>query len=129
MLLLHQILIAHGLLIQYHKGTGRNFLHTANMETSPPTRKLIMIGACYVDTILTVPHYPQPDEKLRATDFEKRRGGNVANALEVMAQFPESSRHRIQLFMISVLPARSSPATAFIEASRANRDRDPEIPV
>jgi hypothetical protein len=35
--------------------------------------RLIAIGACSIDTILTVPHFPQEDAKLRATSFTRRR--------------------------------------------------------
>ncbi len=47
---------------------------------------LVAVGAVYVDTILSVPHYPIEDEKLRATEIVRRRGGNCPNTLEVVAQ-------------------------------------------
>lgn len=48
---------------------------------------LVAIGAVYLDTILTVPHYPGEDEKLRATSVVRRRGGNCPNTLEALSQF------------------------------------------
>lgn len=51
-----------------------------------PRKHLVAVGACYVDTILDVPHYPREDEKLRATALIKRRGGNCPNSLEVLQQ-------------------------------------------
>ncbi|KAI9755165.1 MAG: hypothetical protein M1815_005175 [Lichina confinis] len=48
--------------------------------------KLVAVGACYLDTILTVPYYPKEDEKLRAESISRRRGGNCANTLEVLQQ-------------------------------------------
>lgn len=51
-----------------------------------PRKHLVAVGACYVDTILDVPHYPHEDEKLRATALIKRRGGNCPNTLEVLQQ-------------------------------------------
>ncbi|KAI9372164.1 Ribokinase-like protein [Aspergillus egyptiacus] len=74
---------------------------------------LVAVGACYVDTILTTPHYPGEDEKLRATSISHRRGGNCPNSLEVlqqlMAQSPPATP--VQLNLVAVLPARSSVAS------------------
>ncbi|KAJ6782981.1 hypothetical protein PWT90_08360 [Aphanocladium album] len=86
-----------------------------------------MIGACYLDTILTVSHYPEEDTKLRASNLETRRGGNCPNSLEVLQQLvlcqgdehkgdanppsdhPGKPEHRLHL--VSCLPKRDSPAT------------------
>ncbi|KKZ62549.1 hypothetical protein EMCG_02955 [[Emmonsia] crescens] len=102
-------------------------------------RTLVTIGACYLDTILTVDHYPGEDEKLRASHISRRRGGNTLNSLEVLQQLLECSSEKSttttitnktarglldrqqntisSLYAIAVLPARSSPATKEIEAS------------
>ncbi|KAK2809559.1 hypothetical protein FQN50_003612 [Emmonsiellopsis sp. PD_5] len=91
-------------------------------------RTLITIGACYLDTILTVSHYPAEDEKLRATTLSRRRGGNTLNTLEVLQQLLLTPYHQhlaakhgrpapINIYPIAVLPARWSPATQEIEAS------------
>ncbi|KAH9868178.1 hypothetical protein J1614_007250, partial [Plenodomus biglobosus] len=90
---------------------------------------IICVGAVYIDTILTVPHFPQEDSKLRAKKITRRRGGNTANTLEVLAQlvqldpFP-SSGHKwtpeepgTWLHLHSVLPSHSSNATRFIKDS------------
>ncbi|KAJ5178761.1 hypothetical protein N7492_001971 [Penicillium capsulatum] len=71
------------------------------------------VGACYVDTILTTSHYPQEDEKLRASTLSRRRGGNCPNTLEVLQQLipPTSSEEEPLLNLIAVLPARSSVAS------------------
>ncbi|KAF1991119.1 Ribokinase-like protein [Aulographum hederae CBS 113979] len=50
-------------------------------------KHLLAIGACYLDTILTIPHYPTEDEKLRATSKSTRRGGNCPNTLQVLQEF------------------------------------------
>lgn len=84
---------------------------------SPPFQKLIMIGACYVDTILTVPHFPAEDSKLRAQALKKRRGGNIANALEVLQQFDLPT----ELILLCVLPARSTPGSNLVRASLGAR--------
>jgi ketohexokinase len=98
---------------------------------------LLVIGACYLDTILTVPYYPTEDEKLRATDLTHRRGGNGPNTLEVLSQLlplqllaqPQSSSSSpspspfpyppkpVSLALCSVLPSQHSPATAQIASS------------
>ncbi|KAK0638688.1 Ribokinase-like protein [Cercophora newfieldiana] len=74
---------------------------------------LVLVGACYLDTILTVPHFPSEDTKLRATSLTTRRGGNVPNTLEVLTQLAPS----LQTHLITVLPSRSSPATTQILSS------------
>ncbi|KAL2370919.1 hypothetical protein BDBG_06300 [Blastomyces gilchristii SLH14081] len=81
---------------------------------------LVTIGACYLDTILTVDHYPGEDEKLRASRISRRRGGNTLNTLEVLQQLL-GCRQQLNtisaLYAIAVLPAKSSPATKELEAS------------
>ncbi|KAL4929224.1 ketohexokinase [Aspergillus undulatus] len=84
---------------------------------------LVAVGACYVDTILTTPHYPGEDDKLRASTVSRRRGGNCPNTLEVLqqliAQSPSPSppgtetetRTPPNLSLIAVLPAHSSNAS------------------
>lgn len=87
---------------------------------------IMCVGAVYIDTILTVPHFPQEDSKLRAKRITRRRGGNTANTLEVLAQLVEhdpapSSGHKwtseepgTRLHLQSVLPRSLSNATRFI---------------
>ncbi|CAK3743979.1 pfkB family kinase [Lecanosticta acicola] len=89
------------------------------MDISPKIRRLVMIGACYVDTILSVPKFPQEDHKLRATTLERRRGGNVANTLEVLQQF--RSLDEIELVLLCVLPAKSSEGTKLVKDSFGER--------
>ncbi|KAL3476797.1 Ribokinase-like protein [Aspergillus californicus] len=74
---------------------------------------LVAVGACYVDTILTTPHYPEEDEKLRASTISHRRGGNCPNSLEVLQQLiaQSSPAAQVPLNLVALLPARSSVAT------------------
>ncbi|KAL5336263.1 Ribokinase-like protein [Aspergillus crustosus] len=71
---------------------------------------LVAVGACYVDTILTTPHYPGEDEKLRASSISRRRGGNCPNTLEVLQQLvaQNTPNTRISLNLVAILPAQSS---------------------
>ncbi|RAL12057.1 ketohexokinase [Aspergillus homomorphus CBS 101889] len=80
---------------------------------------LVAIGACYLDTILTIPHYPGEDEKLRASNISRRRGGNCPNTLEVLQQLAAhgSSSAPISLNLVAVLPARSSVASRQVQAA------------
>ncbi|KAJ5542240.1 hypothetical protein N7535_004663 [Penicillium sp. DV-2018c] len=80
---------------------------------------LVVIGACYLDTVLTVPHYPDEDAKLRATRLSRRRGGNCANTLEVLGQLLQDrvTSDDSSLDLISVLPSESSVATQQITSS------------
>ncbi|CAM1508398.1 Fc.00g052460.m01.CDS01 [Cosmosporella sp. VM-42] len=97
-------------------------------------KHLIMVGACYLDTILTyvtstqtyarvtkltissVPHFPSEDSKLRASSLSIRRGGNCPNSLEVLEQLIKG-RDGIQLHLVSCLPNASSQATKRIISS------------
>ncbi|TQV99251.1 hypothetical protein V2A60_004734 [Cordyceps javanica] len=97
---------------------------------------LVMVGACYLDTLLTVPYYPEEDTKLRASNLETRRGGNCANSLEVLQQLlmhcdDEGARARddllrpnkttnIRLHLLTCLPRRDSPAAKKVIESFGN---------
>lgn len=96
---------------------------------------LVAIGAYYVDTILrcvmsfrmcsgpvvkgnthywydiSTSHYPAEDEKLRASNISHRQGGNCANTLQVLQQLTATSRQRLLLNLVAVLPAKSSVAS------------------
>ncbi|PYH77537.1 pfkB family kinase [Aspergillus uvarum CBS 121591] len=80
---------------------------------------LVAVGACYLDTILTTPHYPGEDEKLRASNISRRRGGNCPNTLEVLQQLVAhgSSTAQLSLNLVAILPARSSAASQQIRAA------------
>lgn len=97
-------------------------------------KHLILVGACYLDTILTVPHFPEEDSKLRATSLSIRRGGNCPNSLEVLQQLLSHSSsyssssssstsvaaahsNDVKLHLVTCLPARSSSATRRIASS------------
>ncbi|KAI1139000.1 Ribokinase-like protein [Hypoxylon sp. FL0543] len=80
-------------------------------------KKLVCVGACYLDTILDVPYYPGEDSKLRATNLQVRRGGNCPNTLEVLQQLvrQEDAPHdKVRPYLISCLPSADAPATATI---------------
>ncbi|CAN8095839.1 unnamed protein product [Discula destructiva] len=94
------------------------FPHTNTKHKQPePTqgmKDLIMVGACYLDTILNIPNYPVEDAKLRATSIKTRRGGNCGNSLEVLEQYvPED----LGLHLVTVLPNRESAATKKVLSS------------
>ncbi|KAI3392898.1 hypothetical protein diail_4985, partial [Diaporthe ilicicola] len=81
-------------------------------------KHLVMVGACYLDTILSVPHYPEEDAKLRATNLTVRRGGNGGNSLEVLQQFlPPSSPPQLALHLVATLPNRNAAATTKVSSS------------
>jgi ketohexokinase len=64
----------------------------------------------------SVPHFPDEDSKLRATNLKVRRGGNCPNSLEVLQQLlSRHANHNVSsAYLISTLPARAAPATARI---------------
>ncbi|KAL4889944.1 pfkB family kinase [Aspergillus ambiguus] len=80
---------------------------------------LIAIGACYVDTILTTPHYPGEDDKLRASSISRRRGGNCPNTLEVLQQLTTQghSDAELPLHLVAVLPQQRSVASQQIQSA------------
>ncbi|KAK8041377.1 Ribokinase-like protein [Apiospora phragmitis] len=81
---------------------------------------LVCVGACYLDTILSVPRFPEEDSKLRATSLSVRRGGNCPNSLEVLQQLlkaQEQQSHKVKPYLISCLPAAEAPASARVRDS------------
>ncbi|KAF2626012.1 ketohexokinase-like protein [Macroventuria anomochaeta] len=85
---------------------------------------IICVGAVYMDTILSIPHFPKEDEKLRATNLIRRRGGNTANTLEVISQLlpahnfdSETSTYSTELSLLTVLPDQTSPDTQVVISS------------
>lgn len=48
--------------------------------------KIIAIGACVADTLVTVPHYPAEDTKLRAVGIRQAGGGPAATGLVAAAK-------------------------------------------
>ncbi|EYE93692.1 pfkB family kinase [Aspergillus ruber CBS 135680] len=86
---------------------------------------LVAVGACYVDTILTTPHYPGEDEKLRASSISRRRGGNCPNTLEVIQQLTARTTDA-SLNLVAILPEKSSVASQQIKTAfepEVNLDR------
>ncbi|RJE19934.1 pfkB family carbohydrate kinase [Aspergillus sclerotialis] len=79
---------------------------------------LVAVGACYIDTILTTPHYPGEDEKLRAISISHRRGGNCPNTLEVLQQLTAHNSRTVHpsLNLVAVLPAKSSVASQQVKS-------------
>jgi ketohexokinase len=66
-----------------------------------------------------VPAFPKEDEKLRATDHSRRRGGNCANTLEVLSQFITQDERadeepKTGLYLVAVLPGKQSTDVQFI---------------
>ncbi|KAF2877055.1 Ribokinase-like protein [Massariosphaeria phaeospora] len=108
---------------------------TTNLQLAK-MKRIVCVGAVYIDTILTVPHFPIEDQKLRATKLARRRGGNCANTLEVLQQLVEEAPHSqklrkshsaqddAELYLISVLPARRSDAARYILDSLSGVELD-----
>jgi ketohexokinase len=87
---------------------------------------IVCVGAIYIDTILTVPHFPLEDQKLRASKRTRRRGGNCGNTLEVLTQLTEhlGPTPQPQLYLIAVLPSYDSPDTRLIRSKLPNVELD-----
>ncbi|KAI2643683.1 Ribokinase-like protein [Xylaria nigripes] len=83
------------------------------------TMTLVCTGACYLDTILSVPFYPDEDSKLRASNLQVRRGGNCPNTLEVFQQLllaEQGAREgpKVKPHLVTCLPSRNASATVRI---------------
>jgi ketohexokinase len=75
-------------------------------------------------TTSSVPQFPTEDEKLRATNISRRRGGNTANSLEVLSQLlpadnfdSETSTYSTELSLVTVLPDQRSSDTQVVISS------------
>lgn len=84
--------------------------------------RIVLVGACYIDTVLTVPHYPEEDTKLRAISLIERRGGNCPNTLEVLQQlFRRRSEHTREqetaASLIAVLPKKDAAHSTYVRNS------------
>ena len=55
--------------------------------------KIVGIGACVMDTLVSVPHYPTEDTKLRADDTRLAGGGPVATGLVAAAKLGQKSAY------------------------------------
>lgn len=55
--------------------------------------KIVGIGACVMDTLITVPHYPTEDTKLRAESSKPAGGGPVATGIVAAAKLGESAQY------------------------------------
>ncbi|KAK8075309.1 pfkB family kinase [Apiospora hydei] len=82
-------------------------------------KHFVGVGACYLDTILSIPHFVVEDEKLRASSIARRRGGNCPNTIEVLQQLIEqrAGAAELQANLVAVLPNRDAAAVNDIEAS------------
>ena len=55
--------------------------------------KIVGIGACVMDTLISVPSYPREDTKLRATDSRLAGGGPVATGVVAASKLSESAEY------------------------------------
>lgn len=52
---------------------------------------ILVIGAASLDRLLTVTKYPDPDTKIRSTDYNEVGGGNAANSASAIARLVNAS--------------------------------------
>ena len=55
-------------------------------ERQDKMNKAVGIGACVMDTLVSVPYYPNEDTKLRAGSSKQAGGGPVATGLVAAAK-------------------------------------------
>ncbi|KAF4452009.1 hypothetical protein F53441_5082 [Fusarium austroafricanum] len=86
-------------------------------------KHLIVVGACYLDTILeNVSLTTRTYHILTYRHLNIRRGGNCPNSLEVLQQML-SEREALQLHLVSPLPNATSSATRRIVSSFGSRSK------
>lgn len=82
---------------------------------------LILIHVIYPslsNTSASIPHFITEDEKLRATEIVRRRGGNCPNTLEVLQQLlGRRDDIAVELNLLAVLPHREAPAVQEVAQS------------
>ncbi|KAG8530232.1 uncharacterized protein KY384_004732 [Bacidia gigantensis] len=74
---------------------------------------LVAVGVCCLDSILTVDRFLSEDEKHKASQLEKRTGGNVRNLLDVFKQLSANT----PLTLLAALPSANSSETKRIQDS------------
>lgn len=79
-------------------------MNMRNAEGPVDDEKVVLvIGACGMDRLLSVSHYPSPDAKVRTTVYNEVGGGNAANTATAMARlsraciFRSEAQFRIKL--------------------------------
>ena len=56
-------------------------------------REIVGIGACVFDTLISLPHYPKEDTKLRADNVKSAGGGPAATGLVAAAKLGVSTAY------------------------------------
>lgn len=59
-------------------------------ERSEDSKVILVIGAASLDRLLTIPHFPDPDAKIRSTDYNEVGGGNAANSASAIARLVDA---------------------------------------
>ena len=75
------VLLVTGTVNQRNKDVLKNLY-----DQMPEPKAVIAIGACVADTLVTVPHYPAEDTKLRAAGIKQAGGGPAATGLVAAAK-------------------------------------------
>ncbi|KAI8391079.1 Ribokinase-like protein [Radiomyces spectabilis] len=87
-------------------GTMGSALVDAMLDQPQKRARVLLVGQIYLDTILTVDHFPDEDSKLRASRMEQRRGGNCMNAAEVLSQ-----SHSIDTWCMSAIGSKETTSS------------------
>ena len=94
-------------------------MHVSEMRERNQEMKIVGIGACVMDTLITVPHYPKEDTKLKALEVRAAGGGPTATGLVAAARLGVESGY---IGVLSddnggaFLPLALAPSIALIKA-------------
>jgi sugar/nucleoside kinase (ribokinase family) len=61
------------------------------------TKVVLILGACCLDRLLTVPHYPLADSKIKADAYHEVGDGTAANTATAMALLTTASKRKPSL--------------------------------
>ncbi|KAI5782739.1 Ribokinase-like protein [Geopyxis carbonaria] len=90
--------------------------------------RLLGLGALYEDTVLTLPHFPAEDSKLRATARTTRLGGNILNTFGVLSSSPPSTPGAAPPFALRFCAAvGNQPSCAWIASELQRRAIAPAL--
>ncbi|KAK7985650.1 pfkB family kinase [Apiospora saccharicola] len=82
-------------------------------------KHFVGVGACSLDTVLSIPHFVDENENLRASSVIRRRGGTCPNTVEVLQQLVSGRVEGpgLRVHLVAVLPDLFTSATWDAEGS------------
>lgn len=86
---------------------------------------VLVVGACGLDRLLTVPTYPEADAKVRTTSYNEVGGGNAANTATAMGLLTNASflkEHNIRIKFVGKVGADAVGKQLYDDLEASNVD-------